>query len=87
MNEQKRIAARRQRSIGFAVAGALLLAAAALAPRMAGAQDTVAVSITLKDHKFDPAELHAPPGAPRSAAAARRLTRANMRPRRSGSLL
>jgi plastocyanin len=64
MNEQKRIAARSQRSIGFAVAGALLLAAASLAPRVAGAEDTVALSITLKDHKFDPAELHAPPGAP-----------------------
>jgi plastocyanin len=28
----------------------------------ARADDAVALSITMKDHKFDPAELHAPPG-------------------------
>jgi plastocyanin len=39
------------------LAAALLLGASA-----ARADDTVALSITLKDHKFDPAELHAPPG-------------------------
>jgi plastocyanin len=64
MNEQKRIAARRQRSIGFGAAAALLLASAAMAPRVADAEDTVTLSITLKDHKFDPGELHAPPGTP-----------------------
>lgn len=32
--------------------------------RVAGADDTVMLSITLKDYKFDPAELHAPPGKP-----------------------
>jgi plastocyanin len=28
----------------------------------ARADDAVVLSITMKDHKFDPAELHAPPG-------------------------
>lgn len=43
---------------------ALLLVAAALAvgPRAAHAEDTVTLSVTLKDHKFDPPEVHAPPG-------------------------
>ena len=39
------------------VAAALALAAAA-----ARADDAVKLSITIKDQKFDPAELHAPPG-------------------------
>lgn len=41
-----------------------LFAAAALAfaTGAARADDTVALSITMKDHKFDPPELHAPPG-------------------------
>jgi hypothetical protein len=38
----------------------------ALAPdaalRVARAQYVVTLSVTLKDHQFDPAELHAPPG-------------------------
>lgn len=47
------------------IAAALLMGAAlALAPRAAAADDTVTLSLTLKDHKFDPAELHAPPGKP-----------------------
>jgi heme/copper-type cytochrome/quinol oxidase subunit 2 len=50
------------RSIGlFALAS---LAAAVLIPRIATADDTVTLSLTLKDHKFDPAELHAPAGVP-----------------------
>jgi plastocyanin len=42
----------------------LLFAAAVLllGVSVARADDTVTLSITLKDHKFDPAELHAPPG-------------------------
>ncbi len=49
------------RSIGlFALAS--LAAAAVGNPRAATADD--AVALTLKDHKFDPAELHAPPGKP-----------------------
>jgi plastocyanin len=64
MNEQKRIAARRHRSIGFGVAAALLLASAVMAAGAAHAEDTVTLSIMLKDHKFDPPELHAPPGTP-----------------------
>jgi plastocyanin len=62
MIEQKRIAARTNRRIG--VVALLLLASAAMAPRAASAEDTATLSITLKDHKFDPAELHAPPGTP-----------------------
>ena len=50
------------RSIGlFALAS---LAAAVLTPRAATADDTVTLSLTLKDHKFDPAEVHAPAGVP-----------------------
>jgi Cupredoxin-like domain len=51
------------RSIGlFALAS--LAAAAVLNPRTATADDTVTLSLTLKDRKFDPAELHAPAGKP-----------------------
>jgi plastocyanin len=42
----------------------LLLGAALLAGGGARADDAVALSITIKDHQFDPAELHAPPGQP-----------------------
>jgi hypothetical protein len=44
----------------------LLLVAAMLVGGAAGAraQDTVSLSITNKNHKFDPAELHAPAGKP-----------------------
>ena len=51
------------RSIGF-LALASLAAAGVLVPRAATADDTVTLSLTLKDHKFDPAEVHAPPGVP-----------------------
>jgi plastocyanin len=40
----------------------LLVAAACSAAGAVLAQDTVALSITLQDRKFDPPELHAPPG-------------------------
>ncbi|MGA8493978.1 MAG: cupredoxin domain-containing protein [Xanthobacteraceae bacterium] len=51
------------RSIGlFALAS--LMTAAVVIPRTATADDTVTLSLTLKDHKFDPAELHAPAGKP-----------------------
>jgi heme/copper-type cytochrome/quinol oxidase subunit 2 len=63
MIERKRIAQGKHRS--FALVAALLLAATVvLVPRVAGADDTVTLSLTLKDHKFDPAELHAPAGKP-----------------------
>ena len=39
-----------------------LVAAVCLGVAELRADDTVALSITMKDHKFDPAELHAPPG-------------------------
>ena len=51
----------RQHQACFALAS---LAAAVLIPRDATADDTVTLSLTLKDHKFDPAELHAPAGKP-----------------------
>jgi plastocyanin len=51
------------RSIDF-LALASLAAAAVLIPRAAPADDTVTLSLTLKDHKFDPAEVHAPAGVP-----------------------
>jgi plastocyanin len=46
---------------GIAVA---LLAAAAIGCTGARAEDPVSLSIAMKDHKFEPAELHAPPGKP-----------------------
>jgi len=42
----------------------LAVAAALLLPAGATRADTVKLSITIKDQKFDPAELHAPPGQP-----------------------
>jgi plastocyanin len=51
------------RNFGF-LALAALAAAAFLNPRIATADDTVTLSLTLKDHKFDPAEVHAPAGVP-----------------------
>lgn len=49
---------RGRRSLGLplAIAAALLLGVAT------ARADTVKLSITIKDQKFDPAELHAPPG-------------------------
>ena len=50
------------RNVGlFALA---TLAAAVVNPHTATADDTVTLSLTLKDHKFDPAEVHAPAGVP-----------------------
>jgi plastocyanin len=40
----------------------VLLASLVLGVRALHAEDAVALSITIKDHKFDPAELHAPAG-------------------------
>jgi plastocyanin len=49
--------------IGRQFLPALLLAVAlALGAIAARADDAVSLSITIKDHQFDPAELHAPPG-------------------------
>jgi hypothetical protein len=51
---------------GIAVyATAALLAAATICCAVtARADDTVSLSVTLKDHQFQPAELHAPAGKP-----------------------
>jgi plastocyanin len=49
--------------IGRRLLPALLLAAALLpGAGKARADDAVSLSITIKDHQFDPTELHAPPG-------------------------
>jgi hypothetical protein len=40
------------------------IAAFAVPASAVRADDTVTLSITIKDHKFDPPELHAPPGKP-----------------------
>ena len=63
MSERKRIAKGKHRNTAL-VAALLLAATVVLVPRVAGADDTVTLSLTLKDHKFDPAELHAPAGKP-----------------------
>jgi plastocyanin len=62
MIEQKPTAPRITGRAGFVAA--LLLAAMVVGPHAAKAADAVTLSLTLKDHKFDPAELHAPPGTP-----------------------
>jgi len=53
------------RTAGSGIAVALLVGVAlALVPRAVAAEDTVTLSLTIKDHKFDPAELHAPANTP-----------------------
>jgi len=50
------------RRIGV-IAAPLLLAAVLIAgSRAANADDVVSLSVIIKDHKFDPAEVHAPAG-------------------------
>ena len=49
--------------IGAAVLASSMLVLAPLSGiRGAAADEPVTLSITIKDHKFDPPELHAPPG-------------------------
>jgi plastocyanin len=49
--------------IGYRLLALLALAATfSVGATGVRADDTVTLSITMKDHKFDPAELHAPPG-------------------------
>jgi hypothetical protein len=48
--------------IGRQLFALLLVAAACSVATAVLAEDAVPLSITLKDHKFDPPELHAPPG-------------------------
>jgi plastocyanin len=48
--------------IGRRFVPALMLAALLQVAAAARADDAVSLSITIKDHQFDPAELHAPPG-------------------------
>jgi plastocyanin len=46
------------------IASSLAIAAALMLPAGATRADAVKLSITIKDQKFDPAELHAPAGQP-----------------------
>jgi plastocyanin len=46
------------------VAAALFAAMLIPAPPGAHAEDMVSLSLILKNHQFDPAEVHAPPGTP-----------------------
>jgi plastocyanin len=48
-------------ALGLCTVAALALAALLL-PRLARADQPVTLSVTIKDHKFDPAEIHAPAG-------------------------
>jgi heme/copper-type cytochrome/quinol oxidase subunit 2 len=51
--------------VGTGLVAAMLLPVALIAgARFAAAQETVTLSITLQDRKFDPPELHAPAGKP-----------------------
>jgi Cupredoxin-like domain len=51
----------RQLYVVLLLAATLLLGAALLSGAGARADDTTMLSITIKDHQFDPTELHAPP--------------------------
>ena len=52
------------RTLAAAAAPLLLASAFLVCPGAAKADDTVSLSLIMKDHKFDPAELHAPAGKP-----------------------
>jgi plastocyanin len=52
-----------RRATSSTAAIAVLVACLAVA-LPAGAQDTVEIAVSVKDHKFDPAELQAPAGKP-----------------------
>jgi plastocyanin len=54
--------ARTRSALGFAAA--LLAAATICCAAAARADDAVSLSVTIKDHQFEPAELHAPAGKP-----------------------
>src|SRR5258708_36636231 len=63
MIEHKRIAQGKHRDFGL-IAALLLAVTVVMGPRAACADDAVTLSLTHKDHKFDPAALHAPAGKP-----------------------
>ena len=50
------------RQIGAIAAPLLLAAVLMVGSHAANAGDAVSLSVTMKDHKFDPAEVHAPAG-------------------------
>ena len=51
-----------RKSVWWLLLSLFIAAAFALGAGTARADDAVSLSITIKDHKFDPPELHAPPG-------------------------
>jgi Cupredoxin-like domain len=59
-NARKKIG--RRCFVALPLVSALSLGATFLNAACARADDTTMLSITIKDHQFDPAELHAPPG-------------------------
>lgn len=59
--EQQPNAPVQRRQHGFAAA---LVAAVALWPHGAAADDTVTLALALQNHQFQPAEVHAPAGKP-----------------------
>jgi hypothetical protein len=62
MTDNARIRVGKRCFVALPLALALLLGAAFLNAACVRADDTTMLSITIKDHQFDPAELHAPPG-------------------------
>jgi plastocyanin len=62
MNNRSGALNRRHVLCAYVPAAVLLASAAQLATRGAQAEDAVSLSLTIKDGKFEPAELHAPAG-------------------------
>lgn len=58
------MAAAAHRSIVVGVVAVVVLGVAAIGCSGARAEEPVNLSVTMKDQKFEPAELHAPPGKP-----------------------
>ncbi len=54
----------RRSRLSLLLASTLLASALIVSPRVANADDTVTLSLILKDHQFEPAEVHAPAGKP-----------------------
>jgi plastocyanin len=60
----RQMAAAAHRSIVVGVVAVVVLGVAAIGCSGARAEEPVNLSVTMKDQKFEPAELHAPPGKP-----------------------
>jgi hypothetical protein len=64
MTARCRIREGRSRRAAVLCAAALVAVAALVAPRLLRAAEPVTLSLTLQDHKFVPAEVHAPADTP-----------------------